>query len=650
MEASSDRLDQLPISRKRQRSPIDVVSTNKRRKSSPDVVYFLRFMPENPNFSKRIPRIVPLNKAEIVVGRDSTKADVVLESASMPRMISRTHAKLIWDDQQNGNGTSEWRLVDCASLNGAFVNGHRIAGAQALNPGDRLRFGGPAADFNFMFLKSEKICGKTRGIAAVNEAAPGELLVQGDSAVNVQSSENSESSSSQKPLSSRVNRDRIDVQSSQQLSSGSSIAENSMHEPASGRLRSSRLAQNPQVTSSSPNSKSMNPGNSISSKRDWNPDSLPVNSEENTVSSEHLQVSHSPPNYKSIKPGNSIRSKSDWNADALPANSDENTVSSEPNSVSSNSKPSQSNRSENAQKSPLNHQVSPCEHSEMSQKAPTMAESDSVKPGKQELEPSVHASLQAERAAIRKREAALAERERKIEENDRKLEEEWTCCICQDLLLKTMSLKCGHVFCEMCLDGWLKTNPICPTCRVRHEGRPIPNKTLDNTISHKVDTLLSADDLSARKEREIEWKQWKEERDAAPVPPCPYGAECYRRSEAHRIEFSHPPIPVIVLESDTSDESSSSESASDMFSDSLDTSQLVVESARNGRNKCVGCDLPILYRMLQIHNVVSNSVIHIRCFAMLQRQNVAYLSIRGFRRLVAAKKTEFLRLWNAPDL
>eukprot|EP01083_Nonionella_stella_P275669 936398_1 len=128
---------------------------------------------------------------------------------------------------------------------------------------------------------------------------------------------------------------------------------------------------------------------------------------------------------------------------------------------------------------------------------------------------SDHESLEAKLAAIRKREAELAERERKIEENDRKLEEEWTCCICQDLLLKTMSLKCGHVACEMCLDSWLKTNPICPTCRTSHEGPPIPIKTLDNTISHNIGSLLSSDDLEARKQREIEWQTWKDTSRAA---------------------------------------------------------------------------------------------------------------------------------------
>eukprot|EP01083_Nonionella_stella_P088763 247596_1 len=84
-----------------------------------------------------------------------------------------------------------------------------------------------------------------------------------------------------------------------------------------------------------------------------------------------------------------------------------------------------------------------------------------------------------------------------------------------------MSLKCGHVACEMCLDSWLKTNPICPTCRTSHEGPPIPIKTLDNTISHNIGTLLSSDDLEARKQREIEWQTWKDASRAAINLPQP---------------------------------------------------------------------------------------------------------------------------------
>ena len=52
-------------------------------------------------------------------------------------------------------------------------------------------------------------------------------------------------------------------------------------------------------------------------------------------------------------------------------------------------------------------------------------------------------------------------------------EDSLSCPVCRDLLLASHTLKCGHIYCGLCLAQWLAKNPVCPICRedVRGEQR-----------------------------------------------------------------------------------------------------------------------------------------------------------------------------------
>lgn len=45
-----------------------------------------------------------------------------------------------------------------------------------------------------------------------------------------------------------------------------------------------------------------------------------------------------------------------------------------------------------------------------------------------------------------------------IHTND--LEEEFTCTICQELILCAMTLECSHSFCNGCITGWLDKKKV----------------------------------------------------------------------------------------------------------------------------------------------------------------------------------------------
>ncbi len=74
-------------------------------------------------------KIIPLDKAEFMIGRDLVN-DIVISDAD----VSRKHARLV----QQGES---WLLEDLASTNGCFVNGVRLTAPQLLKPGDRVRLG-----------------------------------------------------------------------------------------------------------------------------------------------------------------------------------------------------------------------------------------------------------------------------------------------------------------------------------------------------------------------------------------------------------------------------------------------------------------------------------------------------------------------------
>ena len=45
--------------------------------------------------------------------------------------------------------------------------------------------------------------------------------------------------------------------------------------------------------------------------------------------------------------------------------------------------------------------------------------------------------------------------------DDFEIPDEFTCCICLDLMYQPVTTNCGHSFCKECL----KRAPFCPTCR-----------------------------------------------------------------------------------------------------------------------------------------------------------------------------------------
>ena len=74
-------------------------------------------------------QVYELTQVETVIGREED-AQIVIPNPA----ISRHHARLT-------NQAGHYFIEDLGSANGTFVNGQRLTGAQALNPGDRIALG-----------------------------------------------------------------------------------------------------------------------------------------------------------------------------------------------------------------------------------------------------------------------------------------------------------------------------------------------------------------------------------------------------------------------------------------------------------------------------------------------------------------------------
>jgi hypothetical protein len=74
-------------------------------------------------------KVFPLEAQEIYIGREPTNMIVINDI-----QVSRRHAKM----ELRG---SAYLIQDLGSTNGTFVNGRRLSGTQALNPGDTVELG-----------------------------------------------------------------------------------------------------------------------------------------------------------------------------------------------------------------------------------------------------------------------------------------------------------------------------------------------------------------------------------------------------------------------------------------------------------------------------------------------------------------------------
>lgn len=125
--------------------------------------------PESPSAGARLGKkfALPLKGAVFLVGRNGKTCDLVLESKECPMMVSRRHAEIRLSGPEEASGAllegevkpchqgeACYKVTDCGSLNGTFLNGTRIAQPAELKHNDVLAFGteDPNGPFRFQVV------------------------------------------------------------------------------------------------------------------------------------------------------------------------------------------------------------------------------------------------------------------------------------------------------------------------------------------------------------------------------------------------------------------------------------------------------------------------------------------------------------------
>ncbi|CAF1464029.1 unnamed protein product [Adineta ricciae] len=71
--------------------------------------------------------------------------------------------------------------------------------------------------------------------------------------------------------------------------------------------------------------------------------------------------------------------------------------------------------------------------------------------------------------------------------NEDSIPDELKCTICQEPFINPFNgTKCGHTFCESCIDNWFRHNSSCPTCRATTQFVPVTSRA----ILGQLDRLL----------------------------------------------------------------------------------------------------------------------------------------------------------------
>ena len=82
--------------------------------------------------------LLRINKEITLVGRNPSSSDIFLDSNKNKVMISRLHARII--TEKDDNGKHSFKISD-TSLNGTYVNDIKIADSCDIHPGDIITFG-----------------------------------------------------------------------------------------------------------------------------------------------------------------------------------------------------------------------------------------------------------------------------------------------------------------------------------------------------------------------------------------------------------------------------------------------------------------------------------------------------------------------------
>eukprot|EP01117_Protostelium_nocturnum_P001431 TRINITY_DN1172_c3_g1_i1.p1 TRINITY_DN1172_c3_g1~~TRINITY_DN1172_c3_g1_i1.p1 ORF type:complete len:566 (-),score=217.33 TRINITY_DN1172_c3_g1_i1:222-1811(-) len=337
--------------------------------------------------SVALSQIVHLNKKEISCGR-STDVDLVLDSTKVPRMISRVHAKIQSSEEKDEEGRHKFKVVDNKSLNGIFVNDHKVT-EHFLEDGDVITFGG----------------GGNLALGILHKQEDSEFIYQ----IRYRTTN---PNNLKRKLSGTVSVEDAEEEAKKKQK---------LEEELKEKERLQQLLEERQRLSEEQEKKIKE-------------------FEEKLVEKE--------------------REFAAFQERELARTAEAST-----------------NFYEQLQK--INEQFE--------EKAKTLAEEK-----QKELEEQKKHALELEQRA-KDVEKQVKELENAQVSANQKFEEEFTCVICQEMIMAALTLECSHSFCGVCIMDWMKKKKTCPYCNTPILKEPIRSRVLDNAIDKLIQSSKKED-------------------------------------------------------------------------------------------------------------------------------------------------------------
>ncbi|CAG5129693.1 unnamed protein product [Candidula unifasciata] len=103
------------------------------------------------------------------------------------------------------------------------------------------------------------------------------------------------------------------------------------------------------------------------------------------------------------------------------------------------------------------------------------------------------------------------------------------CSICTEYFIKATSLNCSHVFCNLCINEWMKIKKLCPNCRT-----PVTSMTKIPALDKCIDRMVEqfSDDFRGRRHELI--NQRKGNSSNKQVRDCTKGSSVNQNNSTDR--------------------------------------------------------------------------------------------------------------------
>jgi len=434
---------------------------------------------------EQLPKVIYLSKSLHKIGRANESVDIVLDSPLRPRMLSRIHAIICQEE-------NTWKIIDCKSLNGIFVNSIKVSEA-VLKDGDTIVFGeGGKQTLGSKLVQSNPELIYTFKI--LNNS-----LKRRRSSEKLEEARQAEEKRRKLEAEAEAERLRKEKEEAEALRKAEEEARRKAEEEALARRQAEEEATR-QKAELQARAKELE-ANEQKLREE-------VTLRERLLEEQRRQIEELIHSWQQ-----SPQRPPSQNEPSQPQGPQPQPQPQSPSQSQSQSQSPSQSQPQNELQLSFHEQIARIKRQYEQQRNVFEQEikekEEAIKKEKLTLEERLEQERRKLQEELQRQQNEMESL--KKETIDRKaLEEEFTCIICQELMVHASTLECSHSFCSECLEEWLNQKKICPMCRKPCNGKAVRALNLDNVIE-KIVERMSAEEQQSWKTRAAKRKREEEE-------------------------------------------------------------------------------------------------------------------------------------------